>query len=478
MRHCFPRLIPFVAAYLLVGTVAADDKPKAEAAQTSPRRQPSAKNQPAAAKPIAKKPAEPELPFPPTLPGGIAKMVVDSDDLLRPPPTLRSEVALARVAPRVEFYYYPEQNYQGNPWSVWGDSSFAEGKYYSAIGDHKAPQGTAFVFEFDPATGAFRKLLDIAATLKMPAGHYVPSKIHSHVELADDGYVYCSTHRGSTRVTTDAYHYAGDWILRTDPRTAQAEVVARGPVPKHCLPNGLTDRRRLIFYGGTAPGSDEDRSGIQFFAYDLKNRKLLYSGPEGPARAMILSSSTGRVYYVPGTGDAPLMRYDAASGRPPQRIDGEIGIRAATDETPQGTVYTVSQGQGGAESQIFAFDVRTERITRLGPAAVGENQYVAAVKADPSGRYLYYAPGAHGGSQKDHSAVVQFDTRTKTRKVLAFLHPAVSDRVGGSCAGTYGLAVDDRGERLFLTWNVLRGGRVWDCCGLTVIHIPPEERPL
>lgn len=437
-----------------------------------------ADKKPAAKKPAAAKPAAAEAVYPPTLPGGKVSVVVESDALLSPPATLRSDVGVAKTPPKVEFFFYPEQTYAGNPWSIWGDSSYTNGKYYSAIGDHKAPQGNGFVFEFDPATNTFRKVLDIDQTLNMPEGHYQPSKIHSHVDLADDGYVYCSTHRGSTRVTTDEYHYKGDWILRADPKTGKAEVVVQAPVSKHCLPNGLTDRKRLIFYGGTAPGSNDDKSGIQFFAYDLKNRKLLYSGPEGPARSMILSSSTGRVYYVPGTGDTPLMRYDAASGKPPVQIAGTIGVRAATEETPQGVVYTISQGQGGAESQVYAFDVNSEKITTLGPAAVGENQYVASVKADPTGRYLYYAPGAHGGSQKDNSAVVQFDTKTKTRKVIAFLHPALSEKINASCAGTYGVSIDERGERLFITWNVLRTGRVWDCCGLTVIHIPASERPL
>jgi hypothetical protein len=30
---------------------------------------------------------------------------------------------------------------------------------------------------------------------------------------------------------------------------------------------------------------------------------------------------------------------------------------------------------------------------------------------------------------------------------------------------------------MYVTWNVSRGGKVWDCCALTVIHIPESERP-
>ena len=74
---------------------------------------------------------------------------------------------------------------------------------------------------------------------------------------------------------------------------------------KHCIPASVLDPQRLIFYGGTAAGQNSDDEGVQFFAYDTRNRKLLYSGPDGPARYMIFARSTGRVYYVPGKDDGP-----------------------------------------------------------------------------------------------------------------------------------------------------------------------------
>ena len=37
-------------------------------------------------------------------------------------------------------------------------------------------------------------------------------------------------------------------------------------------------------------------------------------------------------------------------------------------------------------------------------------------------------------------------------------------------------AVDPKGDKLYVTWNVSRGGKAWDACALTVIHIPQAER--
>jgi hypothetical protein len=430
------------------------------------------------AKRAARKAAEPEVAYPPQLPGGQALVTVTGPELLARPDTLLDGVTMAKTPPVVDFAFYPGQTYAGKPWSNWGDSRFAQGKYYSAIGDHLAPQGNAFVYEFDPDARSFRLLTDVRKLIDLPDGHYTPGKVHSRLGLGRDGWLYFSTHRGSTRATTPENHYTGDWLLRAHPATGKSEIVARGPVPNHCLPNGLLDPERLIFYGGTAPGQGGDNEGIVFFAYDLANRKMIYSGPDGPSRAILLASSTGKVYFTPKQSDEPIMRFDPQSPGAPVAIPGVLGLRACTEETADGKVYTVSfpQREGGA--QFYAFDVRTEKVTQLGPAAAGTNQYIASLKADPTGRYLYYVPGAHGGSDKDGSAVIQYDVKTGKKKVLCCLHPLFEQKFGVIPKGTYAVAVDDRGERLFITWNISRGTRVWDSCGLTVIQIPASERPL
>lgn len=426
-----------------------------------------------------KKPTD--IPFPPMLPDGKEIVTDKSDDFLKPPGTLKPGVSIAKTPPTVDFLYYPGQTYAGNPWSNWGDSLAANGKYYASIGDHwsvdsrsavKQP-GNGFVFEYDPEKKTLRQLVDLRKVLDLPAGHYSPGKIHGRLDLGDDGCLYFSTHRGSTRVTTDAYHYKGDWIFRHNLETGKTEVVVQGPVPKHCIPNSVLDPKRLIFYGGTAPGTSED--GGQFFAYDVKNKKLLYSGPNGPSRYMIFAKSTGKIYYNPGKDATSLVRFDPDKGTP-EKIPGSIGIRAATQETPQGIVYTVSQGGKGGETMLYALDTKTEKVEELGPPCVGGEQYIASIDADSTGRYLYYIAGAHGGSDRDGCPVVQFDTKTKQRNVLAFLEPFYTKHYGCTLKGTYSTAIDPKGDKLYVTWNVSRGSKAWDCCALTVIHIPASER--
>jgi hypothetical protein len=214
-----------------------------------------------------------------------------------------------------------------------------------------------------------------------------------------------------------------------------------------------------------------------FFAYDTRAKKLLYSGYGGPARYMIFARSTGRVYFTPDL-EGLVYRYDPETGGAPVKLDASLGLRSATQETPQGYVYTVPK-DGAA---IYRFDVKTEKVTTLGSAVVGTQTYITTLDADPTGRYLYYIPGAHGGSQKDGAAVVQFDVKTRKKKVIAFLHPFLKDRYGYTPLGTFGSAIDPGGDKLYITWNgnrggPRRGGRLYfDTCALTVLHIPASER--
>ena len=418
-----------------------------------------------------------DLLFPPKLPGGRTVVTDRSPEFLKPISKLLPGVSIAKTAPTVDFLYYPKQTYPGKPWSVWGDSLAANGKYYSAIGDHLAPQGNGFVYEYDPDKKTIRTLVNLKKLLKLPAGHYMPGKIHSRIDIGSDGWLYFATHRGSTRVTIDKYHYKGDWIVRHHPKSGKTEIVAQGPVPKHCIPTSVLDPKRLIFYGGTAAGNRTDP--VQFFAYDIRKRKVLHSVPNGPYRYLILAKSTGRVYYVNKDG-GPLMRYDPADGKPPVQIPGKIGLRSATQETADGYVYTVSTRRDGT---IWRFNTKTEKIDRIGTAAVGTQDYVASLDVDPTGRYLYYVCGAHGGGQRDGTPIVQFDVKTRKKKILAFLHPFYKKKYGYTTLGTFGSAVSEDGSKLFITWNGNRGGAdrrgrfPFDTCAMTVIHIPKSERP-
>ena len=71
-----------------------------------------------------------------------------------------------------------------------GDSLAVDSKYFFSFGDHLAPGGNAFVYEYDAETNKLRRLVDIRKLLRLPDGHYTPGKIHGRLDLGDDGWRY------------------------------------------------------------------------------------------------------------------------------------------------------------------------------------------------------------------------------------------------------------------------------------------------
>jgi hypothetical protein len=412
------------------------------------------------------------LPYPPRLPDGQTVVSEKTDTFLKPGPNLRAGVAVARTAPAVDFAFYPEQNYPGNPWSHRSDGIVVGDKYYSSSNDHLAPRGTAHLWEYDAAARQFRLLCDTSKYLESirafpPDMDYRPGEMQSRIDLGSDGWLYYATDRGSPTITDDAHGYRGEWILRTQPQTRETQVVSTFPIPKHTLPASVLDPKRMIYYGGTAPGKDAANQKVQFFALDIRTRKILLTADDGPDRTLIFARSTGKVYWQG-------KKYDPETNTvTPANVPH---VRSATRETPQGIVYVTS----GRSADLWAFNVRTEELKQLGTAAVGKQEYIASLDADPSGRYLYYVPGAHGGAAGDGTPVVQYDLHTGRRKVLAFLYQHFWDRYGYALDGSFGSALDEKGERLFISWDGWRKGqpRGWESAALTVLSIPATERPL
>jgi hypothetical protein len=220
--------------------------------------------------------------------------------------------------------------------------------------------------------------------------------------------------------------------------------------------------------------------GVKFLAYDIKNRKVLYHDDAGPYRYAIFARSTGKLYFHQNGSRGVvknLVRFDPEKPGPPQEVNAELGIRAASQETSKGKVYTVD---GDA---MWEFNTKTETARPLGETAVGAQTYITTIDFDPkTERYLYYTPGAHGGSERDGTPIVQYDLKTKTRKVICFLHPVLNEKFGYIPIGTFGSAVSPEGDKLYITWNGARNHTnsnrkaPFNTVAMTVIHIPESER--
>jgi hypothetical protein len=132
---------------------------------------------------------------------------------------------------------------------------------------------------------------------------------------------------------------------------------------------------------------------------------------------------------------------------------------------------------------MFTFDPVKEVVVNKGYNWPGEQRYTASMDRSPKGRYVYYLPGAHGHGYSDGSPVVQYDTQTGTKKVLAFMFPYYYEKYGYTPGGTFSIKLDDKGERLFVLWNGAfveydPAGKsdTFGQCSVMVINIPASER--
>ncbi|MHA4844953.1 hypothetical protein ACX0G7_12350 [Flavitalea antarctica] len=439
---------------------------------------------------VSKKDTRYSLTWPPALPGGKTVVTDNSAQFLAKPGNVKlSEgVTIAKTAPEIDFLYLPGQTFPAKLWSVWGDGSTYGSKYYTSIGDHDAPRGEGQIYEYDSKTKKVRLLMNVRKFLeesgRLPAGmDYIPGKVHGRVDRGSDGWVYFSTHRGSTNDnTTDARGYKGDHIYRVDPVSGKKEIVVSYPMPKHTIPASVLDPRRMIFYGGTNPGNDAENKEVWFIAYDVKNKKMLKKAPHGFDRYAIFAAGSGCVYWKPLAAekqptkgqDLRGYKYDPKTNNI-TRVQEVPVVRACTEETKSGIVYGFTQDN----NDLWAFDTRKEKLTTIGPAMVAVHSYVTSVDLDPvTERYVYYIPGAHGGAEIDGTPVVQYDLKTKKRKVIAFLSSFYKQKYQYTPDGTFSSAISPDGSILYITWNGMRPSpaKGWNTTSLMAIHIPQSER--
>ena len=102
-----------------------------------------------------------------------------------------------------------------------------------------------------------------------------------------------------------------------------------------------------------------------------------------------------------------------------------------------------------------------------------------SLECSPGGRYLYYTLR----SARNFSPVIQYDTKTGTKKVLAFLYPYYYKKYGYMLTGSYALRLDDKGENIFIVWNGAFikptkkiGVDFWGHCSVMYLKIPATER--
>lgn len=405
-----------------------------------------------------------------------------SKSLLKAPADVTGDFDVAKTPPKVRFAVFPGQWKGARLWSSWGDATFAsDGNFYTSVGDHAAPHGTAYVYRVNPENGKvdlvvdYNKLIGIKDETK-----YTPGKIHGGLVDGGDGWLYFFGYRGSVRRTGKDTGYQGDWLLRFNLASGKTENL--GIPVAHCsVPVLLGSAATKSLYGLAVPGQTASSQEDRFFRYDLEKQKLVTEGGPTPnmSRAMVVTDD-GRAYYsysaekgAPGV----FVRYNPKTNKSEITkiaIPSDGQLRAASRPNDKGVSFCMSRS-----GELFAFDTKKETVKALGPLFVADPLYTATCKLDPSQRYLYYLPGAHGKSNRSGTPVLQYDTQTGRRKVIAFLNDLFRKEMNYNLGGTYGIALNGDGSQLMINFNGAPLGAKqpdFELCSVVVLEIPASER--
>ena len=452
------------------------------------------------------------------------KVVVDSDPKMLTPMESVAKFAgkdyiIARTPPTVEFAVVPVEplwlgespvkskskiSNEPGPWSNWCQANFDSrtGKFYSAIGDHGKYDAHILLVEYDPAAKKVRCLPEVNKVLGRKMDQFAEGKIHGWLDFYKSKDIdkehlwYCTYWAKYDEPDEEDYAtgYDGGHIMSYDVLTG--DIVDYGvPLKRASWPYHRVDTKRGIMYG--------IGMHLEFLSWDINTQTTKWAGflPPGMAwnnRAILIDEETGMVYTSNHDTRADSLRhfikYDPYKNRffklachiPSDQgtsSKGKAGtyspMRAQTRKVgTDGLFWCVTTG-----GQMFTFDPAKEEIIDKGVNWPGEQRYTCSMDRSPKGRYVYYLPGAHGHGYSDGSPVIQYDTRTGTKKVISFMFPYYFDKYGYTPGGTFSIKLDDRGERLFVLWNGAfveydpkKNSDTFGQCSVMVINIPASER--
>jgi hypothetical protein len=446
----------------------------------------------------ANKPPVADVPWPPVLPGNTRGTVtLTTADFLKIPADVlatrndpgAAEFVVAKEPPTVELAFHGDLGEGASLrrlWSSWGDICVAkDGRVYVGIGDHgKDAEGDArcFLYRWDPQAKTLSQVVDMQDVVPPREGQPAWSKVHAKIDEGSGGnIIFSCTLNAGNRAGNPQYQWnaqlPGGQIYQYDPTTGDTRVFANLP-PRRCSATSLYDEKRNAWWCNLEAGE-----GDALFGLDLKTGETIYQGHDGQVgfnRNFCLGEK-GEIYFNGLEGK--LMKLDPATKTVSDTGCGfpdSPGMRASSRPSKQGEIF----GTTHRTNQLFRFNSRNGELKLLGPTW-GTGQYTTVTELSPDERFLYYLPGSHGQAFKYGTPVVQYEIATGTRKVLAFLAPALEKQFQYVPGGSYGVKLSADGGTLYVNFNghaadAIRPGHMrpngFGLCGFAAIHIPTSER--
>jgi len=419
-----------------------------------------------------------------------AGMVSDTDEaFLRVPGVLKKDwpegMTVATVPPTIDFApvrdaeprYFPEDN--KSLWSNWGSVTPApNGKFYFTEGDHRGKDSHVYMWEYDPTKAGPRRVIDFATLCGWNRIGVGDSKIHGDMGVMPDGVMWILTYWDPDPKPVPPEIEAawpGSHLVMFDTHTRRARDLGI-PIPKAGWPQYQLDPERGILFAVSF------RSEVM--CYDVNARKVTFFGfpPNGIVwdnRASLLDPKTGLFWCRAADQQGNILSFDPRTNTftkypetSPWRIRTYTPRRSS-----DGSFWVLTKGDG----MIFKFWPDTRKVQPV-TNQWKNSGYCPRIAMTADGRYFYYMAGLDlttpGGWYREQP-IVQFDTKTSKRKVIAFVTDYYFEKYGYVMMIPFGMAVSRDGSTLVINLNGAFKPRVEPLYGnpaLMVVHIPKGER--
>ncbi|MET0421835.1 MAG: hypothetical protein ABW073_09010 [Acidimicrobiia bacterium] len=362
-----------------------------------------------------------------------------------------------------------------NPWSQWGQGLvLQDGRFLSAIGDHRGRDGNSYLFVYEPQTKELTRFADVSALTEHEPGDWGFGKVHGQIVPGKCGTAWFATYWGTRVDIKYNSRYEGDALFRIDTATLET-TLADVPVPQHGIPSLASGPKPGLLYGEAvdpfAEGSRGHEEGA-FFVYDTTTGTVIHRSDDREHSTFrnVLVDGKGHAYVA--AEDGKLLRYvPGADGLEDagMRLPGGGPLRASSVPSPDGTVYGVTQAVDDSGDRLFALEPDGS-IRSLGKA----KGYTASLALSSDGSRLYYVPGAHGDAFEQGTPVIEVDTQTGKQRTVVELNPLAEQHLHLTLGGSYDVALDRRRNVLYVGANAgPTHDQPWGEIVLAVISLEP-----
>jgi len=399
------------------------------------------------------------------------------------------DVDIAKTSPVIEFApvrgmepkYFPDDNY--GYWSNFGDVTYApNGRFYFAVGDHRGREGKSYAFEYDPVSHKYKLIIDFSRLCGWDLRGVGDGKIHGEMGAMPDGNLWILTYWDPMPGFTpeDYALWPGSHIVRYNTFTGKAENLGI-PMPKSGWPYYTLDTERGNFFAVGFRG--------EILNYNIREERVNFAGypPEGISwwvRCTMRDTETGLFWGC--TPDPPhnfvsfdpktceFTKYDETT---PEDLGRNAGANSvirgyAERRTSEGFIWVNSTN--GTLYKFWPDEVRTEVISPLW----ADYTYVPRISLSKDERFLYYM-GNTKRTEYYYRPVVQFNTKTHRRKVIAFIADYYFEKYGYRFGSMHGSTLSHDGKTFVMVFNgsfLPREVNWQDTPSLVVVHIPESER--